>query len=200
MRQVEMRAEDGATRRILAAALVLVSVALVGACGSTPPPRPVEVPIDQFTTGPAPAGSPDPLSAGAAPIDAPAPQDTAGAAASGPPPTPLTTPTADGPAGATPLPAPPIPAAGAHAPPPKAQRLTATQCNQIMDRFIVLVGVTNGLTMAQAQKGLPTMRTQAQTDPNMANAESACVAQNSKKQFQCAIKAATVDAWKACLE
>jgi hypothetical protein len=179
-----------------------VLVAGVFGCGaSKPPPHVVEVPIDQFSAaaGPAPADAP-----GATPENPavePAATSTAPGAAGGAAPTPLpgnsnSTPTASGPPPAL----PPFPAPGTHARPAKAARLNSVDCARLSDRYFIVAGISQGLTTSQATKASPGMRTTAQEDPAFAAGETSCISQSSRKQYVCAMKSTTPDAWKACLE
>jgi len=173
---------------------VLGSALLGGACGhSGPPPRPAEVPIDT-----APPSGTFIVPAGETTTSTEIPVST-GATPGGPTPTAVTTtpsaadpgPTAP-PAGAT----PPV----KKAPVPKAQRLTAADCSKLMDKYVGLVAISQGVAPDQVKNVLPMMKQQVASDPNYTAAQTSCIAENSKKQFACAMKTTTVDAWKACLE
>jgi hypothetical protein len=173
------------------------SALAMSACAHKPPTHITEVPIDQFqgATGPAlVTGDP-----GGGPPEVAAPEPVSSAAPAGSAPQPLPTNTAPTPtAGAAPL--PPYPAPGAHAKPAKALRLTAADCARLSDRYFLVLGTGQGLTVAQATKAAPGVKAQAQADPNFAAGEASCVSQNSRKQYACAMKTTTADAWKACLE
>jgi hypothetical protein len=90
--------------------------------------------------------------------------------------------------------------AGSKPPPPKAERLTADECNKIMDKYIELVGLSQGIT-PDAIGGVMTMlRNSVANDPNYANALGACARENTKTQYRCAMRAADVEGWKRCLK
>jgi len=163
------------------------------ACASAGPPRrAAEVPIDQFPTEKGPANPGDPANpAEPAPAEPGSPAGATGAQAA---PTPL--PTSDAPASATSGDT----GGAAHARPPAGQRLTAGDCSRLTDRYVALVGASQGLKPAAVTKAMPQLRTQAQNEPFYASVQTTCVDRNSRKQYQCAIKATTTDAWKACLQ
>jgi hypothetical protein len=170
---------------------VAACLAMSTACGpSGPPPHVAEVPIEQFSTGP---GAPPSSPSSAPAVDVATTDSAPSAPSTGSSTSPTPLPTNDTPAPST-TPATP------HARPPRGQRLTAGECSRIMDRYIVLVGMGQGLTAAQAAKAIPTMKAAVASDPSYAGAQSSCLEQNSKKQYQCALKASSLDAWKACLE
>jgi len=189
----------GTSAAPLRAWLVCAGVAsgLAGAaCAHKPPTHIVEVPIDQFqgATGPAlVTGDP-----GGGTTEVAAPEPASSAAPSGSAPQPL--PTNSAPPAGVAAPLPPFPAPGAHAKPAKALRLTAADCARLSDRYFLVSGMGQGLTVAQATKAAPGVKAQAEADPNYAAGEGSCVSQNSRKQYACAMKTTTADAWKACLE
>jgi hypothetical protein len=92
-------------------------------------------------------------------------------------------------------------AGGASKPPPaKGERLSADECNKLMDKYIELVGISQGIS-PDAIGGVMTMlRNSVANEPNYANALGACARDNTKTQYRCAIVARSVDVWKRCLQ
>jgi hypothetical protein len=85
-------------------------------------------------------------------------------------------------------------------PPSKAERLSPAECNKIMDKYIELVGISQGIS-PDAISGVMTMlRNSVANDANYTNALGACAKENTKTQYRCAMKAKDVDGWKKCLE
>jgi hypothetical protein len=177
---------------------LLVGAGMLGlaACASKPPMHITEVPIDQFqgATGPAlvtgdPGGGTTEVAA-AEPPSAPPPSGSA--------PQPL--PTNNAPPTSVSAPLPPFPPAGTHTKPAKAMRLTAADCARLSDRYFLVFGMGQGLTVAQATKAAPGVKAQAEADPNYAAGEVSCVTQLSRKNYACAMKSTSADAWKSCLE
>lgn len=184
----------------LALGLISIAAPLASvACGpAKAPPHVVEVPIDQFAgaAGPAPVG--DPVNPGAPPSNVEAVSEPSASNAAPAATSPMPLPSNDSATGAAPGPA--VPTFGTHAKPVRALRLTAADCSRVMDKYIQLVAMGQGLTAAQAFKAVPSMKAQVQNDPNYASAQSTCVDSTSRKQYQCAMKAGTVDAWKVCVQ
>jgi hypothetical protein len=211
-------------------ALFVFAIATATACESSkgPPPRVAEVPIDDGTPrrpssaptaleGPSAPQMPelglDPASAfglggaggggagagtgggaagGGGPVQLPAmlpgtapggmrdvPTAGAGAAAGGA--------TAGGGSGSKPL-------------PPKAERLTAPDCNKLMDKYIELVGISQGIAPDAIAGVMSMLRNSVVNDPNYANALGSCVKENTRTQYRCAMRANDVDGWKKCLQ
>ena len=174
-----------------------ITAILALACGpGRPPPHVVEVPIDQFSGAGGPAVVHD-TSAPTTAVEA-APEPAGGGSTPSPSPSPSPLPTNDTATGAAPGPA--VPTFGPHTKPPRGQRLLAADCGRLMDKYIQLVAVGQGLSPVQATKAVPAMKAQVQNDPNYAIAQSECVDQTSRKQYACGMKATTVDAWKACVQ
>jgi hypothetical protein len=172
-----------------------VALAATAACAaSKPPPRAAEVPIDQFqaTSGPAPAGDPVSSSTVVEPAVVPISPSPAGGVA------PTQLPASN--AAATAAPLPPYPAPGTHGRPSHAQRLAAADCARLSDRYFLAVGVSQGLTVAQATKAARGLKAQARLDASYAAGEASCVSQNTRRQYQCAMKATNPSTWKSCLE
>ena len=84
--------------------------------------------------------------------------------------------------------------------PSKAERLSSSECNKIMDKYIELVGISQGIS-PDAISGVMTMlRNSVASDANYSNALGACGKENTKTQYRCAMKAKDVDGWKKCME
>jgi hypothetical protein len=96
------------------------------------------------------------------------------------------------PGGGTVLPGKPLP--------PKAERLTALECKKIMDKYIELVGISQGISPDAIGGVMDMLRNSVSGDANYANALSACGKENTKTQYRCAMKAGDVDGWKKCLQ
>jgi hypothetical protein len=84
--------------------------------------------------------------------------------------------------------------------PPKAERLTAADCNKIMDKYIELVGISQGISPDAISGVMSMLRNSVANDANYGNALGACAKENTKTQYRCAMKATDVDGWKACLQ
>jgi hypothetical protein len=103
-----------------------------------------------------------------------------------------------------------VPGSGAGAPtggttaakplPPKAERLTASDCNKIMDKYIELVGISQGISPDAISGVMGMLRNSVSNDANYANALGSCQKENTKTQYRCAMKAGDVDGWKKCLQ
>jgi hypothetical protein len=203
----------------LAAVLIAAS-----ACASKgPPPRVAEVPIDDGTPTTAAAGSSAP-GAGAEVTGDPAGSAAAGgggggggaggrapagggASAGG-------APAGGGAAEALPVRLPTmLPAAvgvtdvpaGTGTPsskplPPKAERLSASDCNKIMDKYIELVGISQGISPDAISGVMEMLRNSVSSDPSYTSALGACAKENTKTQYRCAMRANDVDGWKKCLQ
>jgi hypothetical protein len=206
-------------------ALFVFALAAASACAESkgPPPRVAEVPIDdgspRYPTPAAPegavAGVPgmagDPASAfglgGAGGGGAGAGAGTGtgtgagagvgggGGGVGGMPmqlPTMLDVPT---PGGAT-APA----AAGSKPLPSKAERLSPVECSKIMDKYIELVGISQGIAPDAIPGVMSMLRNSVSGDPSYTGALGACAKENTKTQYRCAMKAPDVDGWKKCLQ
>ncbi|MGO8992134.1 MAG: hypothetical protein ACLQVI_02315 [Polyangiaceae bacterium] len=151
------------------------AVIAVVACGpKPPPPHIVEVPIDQFDTGPRAAATVAVEPTQVAVVTEPGAPRTR--------PTALTT----GPA--------------APSGPPAGQRLTAAECDKMLDKGAIQYGISKQVPVAKAMRMIPQLRTQAQADPTFAEVTSSCVKQNTKTQYTCAMRSPSFDKWKACFE
>jgi hypothetical protein len=85
-------------------------------------------------------------------------------------------------------------------PPPKAERLSAVECSKVMDKYIELVGLSQGIS-PDAIGGVMTMvRNSVINEPNYANALNACARENTKTQYRCAMRAGDIEGWKRCLK
>ncbi len=84
--------------------------------------------------------------------------------------------------------------------PPKAERLSAPECNKIMDKYIELVGLSQGIAPDSIAGVMPMLRNSVASDPNYTNALGACAKENTKTQYRCAMKAPDVDGWKRCMQ
>jgi hypothetical protein len=195
------------------AILVLAFVAV--ACEAKgPPPRVAEVPIDEVPPG---LRTPVPVIVGGEPVGEPNPgpgpggqggpgaPESGGAAGGG------------GAAGAGLLPAMTslggaagVGAGGPGAPagatsstrplPPKAERLSAAECNKVMDKYIELVGISQGISPDAIGGVMSMLRNSVANDPNYGNALGACAKENTKTQYRCAMAARDVDTWNKCLK
>ncbi len=157
----------------------LVSLLLL-ACAEkhAPPPRPPEVPLD----------------------DAPRPTPPSEAAESEPsnqepssPPSPISA--VDG--GPRPL------LESAHAPPAGSSRkgkLTAAQCQALLDKFVDLFALSQGLTEDDLEKVRPMFRAALAGQSAYKGAQGACRRDQTQAQYDCAMAASTVESWKACLK
>jgi hypothetical protein len=192
------------------AMLVLAFVAV--ACEAKgPPPRVAEVPIDEVPPG---LRTPVPVIVGGEPVGEPNPGGPGaaesggggGAAAGG---------GGAGAAGAGLLPAMtslgggggaggPGAVAGTSSStrplPPKAERLSAAECNKIMDKYIELVGISQGISPDAIGGVMSMLRNSVANDPNYGNALGACAKENTKTQYRCAMAAKDVDTWNKCLK
>ncbi len=156
------------------------------ACGgSRPPPHITEGPISQFVGvgGPAPAADPGATTPQVEAAVEPAGSGAGGEGGSGRPSLiqtqgPSTTKTSV----------------------PSGQRLSAGECSKMTDRYAVLMGVSQGMSTGAAARALAKLRAAAQSDPVYTGAQSTCAEQNTRKQYQCAMKAGSMSAWKACVE
>jgi hypothetical protein len=188
-----------ACMRVLRVAVVAACAGLPVACTPKgPPPRPVEIPIDN---------SPPSGTIMIVPSDSSASVEVAGVpqaggarptpVAVGPAPTDPSAPTGS----PTSQPVPPFPAPGpTHAPLPKAQRLTPAECIRVMDKYVGIIAVSQGVAADQVKAVVPVLKQTVAADPNFGATQTACLTQTSKKQYACAMKSTSVDAWKACLE
>jgi len=116
-----------------------------------------------------------------------------------PPPVPTSGPLArdeDGPAAA------PVPTAGRRAvgSAPGESKLTPEQCNQLLDKFIDLVAVSQGLETKDLDKARPQLRMAIAGNPNFKNAQDACLKQNNQAQFDCAMMSTSLEGWQSCLK
>ena len=165
----------------------LAALAVTFACGGSKPPVHVtEVPIDQFPTDKGAVPVPDPATAPAAAEAAPAePQPAA---------------TAEANTGARPAPIQTAAPATTRASVPAGQRLTAAECSKMTDKYAILLGVSQGMSMSQASRSVPKLRAAAASDPTYTAAQASCPEQNTKKQYQCAMRSGSLSGWKACVE
>jgi hypothetical protein len=94
------------------------------------------------------------------------------------------------------------PAAGSSAKPlpPKGERLSAVECNKVMDKYIELVGVSQGISPDAIGGVMSMLRNSVANDPNYGNALGACARENTKTQYRCAMGAKDVDTWNKCLK
>jgi hypothetical protein len=165
----------------------------VGCAGGHPPQRPAEVPVDNAPpTGTIVVAPGETTTSSEIPI-----APVANPGGNMPTPVLVTPPTTEPPLPAT---VSPIATTAKKAPVPKAQRLNAADCIKLMDKYVGLIAIGQGVSPDQVKNVLPMMKQQVASDPNYQNAQTACIAENSKKQYACAMKTTTVDAWKACLE
>jgi hypothetical protein len=98
----------------------------------------------------------------------------------------------DGPQGGAVTPGKPLP--------PKAERLTSLECKKIMDKYIELVGISQGISPDAIAGVMDMLRNSVSGDANYANALNSCAKENTKTQYRCAIRASDVDGWKKCLQ
>jgi hypothetical protein len=84
--------------------------------------------------------------------------------------------------------------------PPKAERLSAAECNKIMDKYIELVGISQGISPDAIGGVMSMLRNSVANDPNYGNALGACAKENTKTQYRCAMAAKDVDTWNKCLK
>jgi len=147
------------------------------ACGPKPPPPHIlEVPIDQFDNG-----GPRQVADGGASVAEAVVATTSEPVAAGSRPSALAT---------------QAPAASG---PPPGQRLTAVECDKMLDKGAIQFGISKSMSVAKAMRSIPALRTQAQSDSTFAQVTSSCTQQNSKTQYACAMKSTTFDKWKTCL-
>jgi hypothetical protein len=83
---------------------------------------------------------------------------------------------------------------------PGNAKLTAEQCQKVLDRFIDLVALQQGLSQNDLDKARPYFRMTIAADPNYRKAQEACLAQNNQAQYDCAMMATTLTGWQSCLK
>jgi hypothetical protein len=108
------------------------------------------------------------------------------------------------PGGMTPMPGGTPAAAGASsspkAPLPKGERLSEKECRDLMDKYIELVGISQGISPGAIGSVMDMLRNSVANDPNYSGALGACAKENSKTQYRCAMRANDVDTWQRCLK
>ena len=83
---------------------------------------------------------------------------------------------------------------------PGNAKLTAEQCQKVLDKFIDLVALQQGLGPNDLEKARPFFRMTIAADPNYKKAQDACLAQNNQAQYDCAMMATTLTGWQSCLK